>query len=736
MFYTRYQREFLDIKGNVWKVCIQQDAASPFASVGELELSAGSSLEIEWPESSQEESIAGSSATIRLISPGDRTYLDLYSIGICEFRLLVYRNNVLYWSGTLDPEFSEEPYSRGRNYEVLLTFSDFGVLDRIPYGLSGRQTIEAVLLEALSRACLSYSSVDESLISTHLGQTRATLDKLAIQSENFFDEDGVAMSYREALESLLQPLGMKMIQRNGSIYIYDLNGLYQGGTVRPISWALEDQRISSDKVYNNIKISLSTYAQKSSTPEFKYTGKYSASQINLTNNPKSDGEYYSYYEDYGEQPDEHWDYNNVDFTIFLGQAQGLADKHSSAAYFHILPVLGSEESEGVALWFVTGHGNLAGTTGGPLFRHGVAYPAPSAGTMLLKTQKIYLPPLTSDQAKSYKLRVTVEMLLDPRYNPFVESSKDNESGNYKKYEEVMDVFVPVKVQLYDSSGNVTAHYDNRSIANSTLRIVNLANSLGTWQSGAASYSDCMLQWYDPTKQNEGPATLGWKANRHTCGLARVLVYDSFKKIEDGQYIDYPAQGGYLEITVCGGMTMHRWGRREDLIDAMTDRSSEYLPLARWMLFKAPTVEILKDGVAMEAIDTNDLEYTGVLNPSAQDSLDIDTICGTMAVPNPASRALYYKASDGSIVTELTRAGRTTQAEQLLIGTLYSQFARRRMKLSGTADLDHYGLCCRSDAAQPSGRKFYTTAEVQLIREAENSITAVELRPDEYYSEND
>lgn len=732
MFYTRYQREFLDIKGNVWKVSIQQDVATPFASVDTLDLT-DSPLDIEWPECSQEESVSGSIATLRLVSPGDRTYLDLYSIDICAFRLLVHLNGEIYWSGTLDPEFSEEPYTMARGYEVILTFSDFGVLDRIPYALSRRQTIKSILQEALSSACLSYTSIDESLISTYVGNVRATLDKIAIQSENFFDEDGEAMSYREALSSLLQPLGMKLIQRAGRIYVYDLNGLYNSAPTRPIEWALADQRLSSDKVYNNIKISLSTYARKTATPEFKYTGKYSASQINLTSTPKPDGTYYSFYEDYARQEGAQWDYNDVDFTIFLGTADGLAEINSAARYFHILPVLGSEESEGVAIWFYTGgHGSLA--SGFPVRKCSTSVPA--AGATLLKTRRMYLPPLSADQAKSYKLRLTVDMLLDPRYNPFVEASEDNEPDNYSKFEEVRDVFVPVKVQLYDASGNITAHYDNKSIAESLFRTVTLANSLGTWQQGAAAYNDCRLQWYDQNKENVGPATMGWKANRHTCGLARMLLYDSFRKMADGQVIDYPAQGGYLEVTICGGMTMHRMKRNEGLSDLQADHSSDYLPYARWMLFKAPVVEILKDGVAMESIDTNDVEYTGVLNPSAKDVLSLETTCGTMADPNPAAMALYYNASDGSVISELTRAGRTTQAEQLLIGTLYSQFAQRKMKLSGTADLDPSGLCCRSDAAQPSGRKFYTISEVQKIREAENGIVAVEIRPDEYTSNND
>lgn len=723
MFSTKYQGSFYSIDGDVWKVCIQQDVDEPFESVIELD-PGGSPLQIEWPECSQEESVAGSCATLALNSPSDRAYIDLYSIGICEYRLLVYHNDVLYWSGTLDTEFSEEPYDSEKNYDVLLTFSDFGVLDRIPYALSGRQTLEAILQEALSRACLSYSSVDESLISSYLGQTRATLDKLALQSENFFDEDGEAMSYREALESLLQPLGMKMIQRNGSIYIYDLNGLYQGGTVRPITWALEDQRISSDKVYNNIKISLSTYAQKSSTPEFKYTGKYSASQINKTNVQLSDGVYYSYYEDYGRQEDEQWDPNNVDFTIFLGTAEGLAEKHPSASYFHILPVLGSEESSGVAVWFYTGgHGSLA--SGYPV-RKGFAY-TPADGLALMKTQKVYLPPLSEGQAKAYRLRITLDMLLDACYNPFVEKSKDNERGNQGRFEEITDVFVPVKIQLYNASGTVVAHYENSSVVTTVNQTCTLARTLGTWESGAAEYNDCFLQYYDPSKDNAGPVLTGWKSNRQTAGLMRGTVYDSFKKLPDGQVIPYPEEGGYLEITVCSGWAMFQQS---------IDRTDSLLEYARWMLYKAPVVELLQNGVALGEIDTNDVEYSGVLNTAAKDSLEIATVCGTMETPNPAARALYYDAMTGAVISELTRAGRTSQAEQLLIGTLYSQFARRKMKLSGTSVLDPSGLSCLSDAAQPSGRKFFTLSEVQMIREAENDILAVELRPDEYESNND
>ena len=48
---------------------------------------------------------------------------------------------------------------------------------------------------------------------------------------------------------------------------------------------------------------------------------------------------------------------------------------------------------------------------------------------------------------------------------------------------------------------------------------------------------------------------------------------------------------------------------------------------------------------------------------------------------PGARGVYLTA-DGAQVTEITRGGYTGQIEELLIGTLYSQYARRHTTLSG------------------------------------------------------
>ena len=108
----RYAGEFLSQHGIVWRVEILQEAAQPFASVGPLTFEAREPLVIEWKKADKEEVLCGSTATIRVESPGDRTYEDLYTIEVGAIRMDVYRGGYLYWSGALDPEFYDPTKGR------------------------------------------------------------------------------------------------------------------------------------------------------------------------------------------------------------------------------------------------------------------------------------------------------------------------------------------------------------------------------------------------------------------------------------------------------------------------------------------------------------------------------------------------------------------------------------------------------------------------------------------------
>lgn len=731
--YLRYSGEFLSRKNVVWKVNIYQNADTPFPSVGVLNFPGNEPLVIEWKHTDKEEVICGSSAALTVASPGDRTYEDLYSISAGSIRLDVLRNGLLYWSGTLDPEFYEEPYAYEKEYEVKLTFSDFGILDRLKYDLAGMQTLENILLYALQRSRISYVGLNQDYLTTYLtDNSRATLDKICIRSDNFYDEDDEACTLHDVLEGMLQPLSLRMVQRSGKIWIYDLNGLYLNAPLQGITWSRDNQIMGVDKVANNAKVTFSPYSEaKPLNGGVEYEDKYSESMVNRSNEKPSVGEYYSYYPDYSDDHkiESDWDYELLSFTIFISNlGSGLAEKYPAAKYFHIQPLKGGQESSGVAYSFYTGgHGSLA--SGRPTRK--LLPQISNQETVLMRTRRIYIPKLEEAERKMYYLRLSMEMLIDARYNPFTEANGGNEKGNYNSMKDKFNfVTVPATVTLYDESGNAVKHYSNEAVMNNMDITPALFWTEGQWKDGAATYDSCRLEWYDPEDRHFSSGVLGWKKNRHCIGYTHNELFDSFKQMEDGQYMRYPEEGGYVEVCIYVGIKITEWTKSTN-----TDVSSDWYEKIRWMLYKAPQLEIVRKNVVYSAAKSEDVEYTGIINEAAKEDIRLDTICGTMTEINPTAKGVYFRTSDSCQLKELTRAGRTTQAEQLLIGTLYSQYAERKTLLTGKADILDTGLSAYTEACQ-DGKRFICLTDVQDVISDESDLEIVELRPDEYKSDKE
>ena len=554
----RYMGEFLSRKGVVWRVEILQDNYS--GNVGQLTFEADEALVINWKHTDKEEVICGSEATLKIESPGDRTYEDLYTIEVGKIRMDVYRENSLYWSGTLDPEFYEEPYEKARYYVVTLTFSDFGILDRLKYNLSGMQTLEAILLDAIDRSKVCASLLANSYCTTYFAgtNTKATLSALSMRSENFYDEDAEPSTLKEVVTGILQPLAMKMIQRNGHIYIFDLNGLYTLAQSRAITWDGDSQTMGVDKVANNVKVNFSPYSSSELlSGKLEYKDTYSVDMVNLVADPGAS--YYSYYPDYSEDHRQggNWDYNLINFTIFISTlGAGLHYINPLARYCHILPLVGGpSETTAIAWAFHSGgHGGL--NTGWP--KRILNDVRMEAARQIMQTHRVFLPKLTTEDAKSYYVRLSLEMLLDARYNPFTEGNDGNEGGNYEGMKgRTGYAFVPVAVNIYDSAGNAVCHYENSTIAKGATK-GHLGYCKGSWVSGAGGFGTAYLEYYDPKDLWESAGILGWKANRHCIGRPgrgniEVQIYDSFKQMADGQYMPYPPEGGYIEVTVYEGV---------------------------------------------------------------------------------------------------------------------------------------------------------------------------------------
>lgn len=776
----RYSGEFLSINGVKWRCEILQESDTVF-NVGELDFPDAEPLTIEWFETAKEDAVCGSSAVLTITSPGDRTYIDLYSVKPGQIRLDVFREDRLYWSGCLDPEFYSEPYDRADNYDVSLTFSDFGIMDRIPYDLTGRRTLLDIVSRALECSAIEYGQLDVTMISTSFTDgTPMTLDSLSIPSENFIDEDGVATSYREAVEGILKPLGLRMIQSAGTVFIYDLNGLCtKNKGVRQIAWE-NSTSLGTDNVYNDIKVTFSPYASADVMKgELDYGDTYGTEWTNLTSD-SSGVKYYSgsvpsgiqaptchsYYVDYDEshRHGNDWDYNLIDFTIFLSydsqKCTGLAERGYYNPYFKILPVLGGSESEGVAGGFYTGgHGGLS--TGWPKLK-GVS-PTQHNQSIAMKTARIYLPLMSANERKGNMLHILQEILFDPRYNPFTEEGEGNEAGNYetvKSYSQFC--FVPIDIVMYDEDGNALCHYSNKWLTENGCP----GNSVKAtaedtyggkwgWKDGESSFGEAWLAYYDHEDLVSGSGVLGWKANRQSFGkpwtdsddkegersysytdkttgeTKAFWLFDSFRKIQDGQFIPYPPKGGYLEIRIYNGIWAFDDTDRFSADAAGKFKDNKLYEKIRWQLYKLPRVTVVKTTLTQDAAEMDDVEYSGVLNVDAMEDLEINTICGTSNVSCPTARGIYVRTSDGLHLKELVRAGRTDHPEHLLIGTLYSQYADRRIILQGDAYFESDGLNLYTDPAQDANCRFMIKGETQNVKDDISEVKFVEVRPDEY-----
>ena len=740
----RYMGEFLSRAGVTWRVEILQEASAPFGSVGQLTFEAEEALVIDWKHTDKEAVICGSEATLKLESPGDRTYEDLYTIEVGRIRMDVYRENALYWSGALDPEFYEEPYEAYNHYVVTLTFSDFGILDRLKYNLSGMQTLQAILLDALTRSAINYGGLDaDTYCTTYFPNGgKANPAALAVRSENFYDEDAEPSTLKEVVEGILQPLALKMIQRNGQVYVFDLNGLHTAAR-RAITWDGDSQTMGVDKVANNVKVNFSPYSSAELiNGELEYGGEYSVEMVNLVADPGKS--YYSYYPDYSEEHRQgsNWDYNLINFTIFISsQGKGLAYLNPSARYCHILPLVGGpSETTGIAWAFHSGgHGGL--DTGWP--KRILNTVTMERSTVVMKTHRVFLPALSSEGQKSYYVRLSLEMLLDARYNPFTEGNDGNEGGNYEGVKgQTGYAFVPIAVNVYDSEGNAVCHYDNSSIAKGGTK-GHLAYCKGSWVSGEGGFGSAYLEYYDPNDLWESAGICGWKKNRQCIGRpgrgnVDVVLYDSFKQMADGQYMPYPTQGGYLEVTVfagvqCFDMDEYIWPITQTAWESpyyWGPNKNNWYNKVRWLLYKAPKVELVKNNLIFDAAELDDVEYSGYINKFAKEEISIDTVCGTANTTCPTAKGIYCRATDSLQIQTLKRAGVTDHPEKLLIGTLYSQFAARKTTLSGEAKIDTGGLCIYTERNQ-AGKVFMMSGETQDVITDTTDAQYTEFNADEY-----
>lgn len=355
--YVHWRGSFVAIGGTVWEVEIlrPEKVLTPV----ELDFPADEPLIIEWDDITPESTVTGSTATLKVISATDREFIDLYARQPGEVRLAVWRRNpgdtrTLYWQGSLDPEFYEEPYETLQGYDVTLTFSDFGYMDRIDFDLRGLLTYDTLL-----KHCLEQAGFDADFAPMKIGEGISTrrnaadeeplkLADLAVDARNFYDEEGKPQTLRQVAEGLLQPMALHMVQTGGAVWVYDDNWLAAQRSVPGdgipafVRWDGDEQTLSAADTYNNVKISFSGYADGDlGLPQPEYRGKTGKGAYNpwptfdssLPGHGSSRDDYGLYftfsYNNHLRKSGENWfdlDTAYRSFTLFLNDAAGTDGK--------------------------------------------------------------------------------------------------------------------------------------------------------------------------------------------------------------------------------------------------------------------------------------------------------------------------------------------------------------------------------------------------------------------------
>ena len=639
----------------------------------------------------------------------------------------------------------------------MLTFNDMGVLDRLNFDLSGMQTLADLVSYCVGRCGFICGGIDDSLISTQLTKNGSALKlaNLKVRSDNFYDEDGEAKTLADVIEGILQPLALRIVQRAGKVYVYDINGLYTKAAKKLIEWDGSSQTMGVDSVYNNVKITWSTYAQsgnlspESCWPESIETPTNVAALNNVSGGSMNGAQYFSYHYE-NKDLVKWWDAQDYGFTIWLAKQGDNAElTNTNVRFFRIVPQYDGTECEGVAVkWTAVAGIKITYPNGYDMSYSRVPYGVNLAdltgfltdiGPALFKNNGVWVPPV--ETAGDLLLRVRLDMLLDPRFNPF-ESAENNGLVNYKDFYSNWNthgnfVYVPVTIKFQSDGSNDVYVWDNRSIVQADVSnpVKSINGTYGSWVKLTNDETPNAWGWlayYDAKDRKETSGVLGWKMNRpainpHTADTLSILT-----NTDGGQYIPYPnfgGNGGKLWVEVRAGNWQISDGNAT-LKNVNYNNPKQLWDKISWILFKLPEIEILNGRQFDQTINTDDVEYSAQLNRAAKEAIEIETICGTSAKGVPTARGAYFDASTGKQIKQLSRAGRTTQAEDLLIGTLYSQFAQRRTTLSGEAVISQDPIVAYLEANQ-GDKLFMIAEEVQDVRLDSSGTTYVEIRPDEY-----
>lgn len=737
----RYWGEFLTVKSRTVRIEIWKEDFAGEAE--ELRFPADDPLVIEWAEADKLEPVLSSSATLKIESESDRQFLDeLYTVEAGSVILKVYIGGSLYWSGSLDTELYEEPYSMLKGYDVTVTFQDFAILDRLKYDRSDTCSIKDLIEFCIGKAQLAFGSLDWDIAITDEDGRDTDLSDAFVRSANWYDEEGEAMTIREVLDNVLKVFSLRLQQKAGDLHIYDLHSLH-GKLPETVEWSGNDSFVSTDKVYNDIEVSWSTYSPDSlmdGSVRYKGAGQADEIAIQYPMNDEIDGDvaerYLKDHDDTTASLPASWPVSGVGYGYIIKNREGFILKTSSSGsgliagpdsrYFEVQPMYSGTNIQGIVMmvarhdmestyhgWGITRHwhsANIKVDTSRP--RVGGLPQTFAMSSVAASTRRFYIPAIKG--SAKYYLRLKVDMVIDSRINPF----ESSERGFVQDYECCDHVYVPFNFEIEGDDG-VTRVWSNVS----DLEMKQVIKGRDNWVVKTSAVGYKFSQFYgllhfcsNMSSVKDSDGHLGRCTNKPFEGKLAAETPDSIVKLGDGDYLALPDVGGWATISISNAI---------DSFDCNGEHEGEIRNQLGWFMLTGISLEVVDE--YGNKVEESDYVTKTTLNRSAKEKLTIDTVLDVSdSVLNNANGLIldrFGKSYDG-----FCRNGIKGSLSELMCNTAYSQYSQRKLILSGTAELvDTFAPL--SDRATPG--KFVMLGETQTIRAEESQIKMVQFERDNY-----
>lgn len=695
-----YTTHFRSLDNSLWDIdiYINDYNARPL----EIKLEGDEPCVIEWQETGKMDVVQSSTCTLRVSNERDRQMVQLMNHP--DAAVLVSHNGKWYWWGHLDDAIYEEPYSFKKAYVTELIFSDFGILNRISFTLTGKQSVNAIVRDCLDS--IGYGNGATINLYTSLLEPKTqqpiTLDMLYINADRF-ESDGESWddmtSKREVLEEILRPLGLRIMQKNAQIFIYDIEYLRDHDNFHnyPV-WKGTDAYLKGSETFGWYEVAFEPDADET----------LAETKLNLDDYTVDDRFWAQYYDEDLEE----WDKGYfIRFPV-------VAALNSNGRVFKTRSGLSSSDDIGYA-WRVWCYDRLNGgraVLGNRIVRNIALAPGNTQNTpvaeALFKIETDYLP-ICPDLA-DYQMRVNLDLLLSPKRNPMEADADWNfdrvnsavRPTTWKK--NLLQVYVPVKLELLDEQGNVLMHYKNAGYA-----YYPYDPGRGEWLAGAASsFGDMLLAYYNDGL--EETALGGWATNRQAMNVTRKYMPSLYKKREDGEYVPLPPSAGIVRLTVSNCVFSPKMVENQTLLNF-----EDYI---RWHLLRNAKITLVKANRKDDGINTDTVYERDVISLYADHLKEtVKAGCWSKGIA-PSARGLFFNAS-GIVWEKFIKNGSLRTLEGHRLRCIEDQTFYTQPVISGTAELSTI-FCAYREWSTPG--IFLVTALRQDLHEDLEKVTMARI----------